>query len=359
MKNRRLIFILIFFLAIASLIAVTFLNPKTEKQITDTIALVPVNANMIVEIRDFELLLSALDKQPDYWADLCHYPTIQRLNQHLSLLDSLINNHKEINSLLVGNPVIISVHNFGQNRLGSIVLLALPENLKKETLKKNIESLFATAEIKKREYENHSIFDIKTKNQKRYTYTITKHNLVFSANSLLVEDVIRQSNLQRDLTDDKAFQETYRTAGEKEVANFYINLSRLSDLMSPFFNAEMIKKHPAFKQYGNWITLDLSLKENIISLNGFASSSDSSVYYLNHLKSQNKQKFEFEKILPEGTALYYAQSFNNFEQLKTMRQQFLDETKHADYYNDQNKKLYETTNADISELITNLTGNEV
>ncbi|MDA3910768.1 MAG: DUF3352 domain-containing protein [Bacteroidales bacterium] len=359
MKKWRLIFIGILLLAIASLLAVTLFGSKTDKQMTETIGLVPVNANMIVEIRDFEALTAALENQPDYWDDLCNYPKIAQLYQQIQLLDSLTNSQKEIQSLLWNNPIIISIHNFGKNQLGAIFLIALPENQKKEALQKHIESLFANAEITKREYDNHNIFDIKTENQKRYTYTITKRNFVFSANSLLVEDVIRQSGIEKNLTTDIAFQETYRTAGEKEIANFYINLSRLSNLMTPFFHAEIIKKHPAFEKYGTWIALDLSLKEKIVSLNGFATTTDSSIYYLNHLSAQDKQKFEFDKILPEGTALYYAQSLSDIEQFEKTRRQFLDETKYADYFNEQNKTFNETTNADLAKLVYGLSNNEV
>jgi hypothetical protein len=359
MKKWRLIFIGILLLAIVSLLAVSLFGSKSDKQMTETIGLVPVNANMIVEIRDFEALTTALENKPDYWIDLCNYPKIEQLNNQIQLLDSLANNQKEIQNLLWNNPIIISIHNFGKNQLGAIFLIALPENQKKEALYKQLESLFSNAEITKREYDNHSIYDVKTDKQTRYTYTITKHNFVFSKNSLLVEDVVRQSTIEMNLTEDIAFQEIYRTAGEKEIANFYINLSRLTHLIMPFFNAENIEKHPAFNKYGSWIALDLSLKDEIISLNGFASIPDSSNYYLKHFKGQDKQKFEFEKILPEGTALYYAQNLSNIELYEKNRRHYLDETKHADYFNEKNEHFNSTTNADLAKLIYGLSNNEI
>ncbi len=359
MKKWRLIFIVILLLAIASLLIITLFSKNNDTQMTETIGLVPINANMVVEIRNFEALVTALDKQPDYWVDLCNYPKIQTLNQQIQLLDSLKNEQKEIQSLLTNNPIIISIHNFGKNQLGAVFLVALPENLKNESLQRQLETLFSNAEITKREYDNHNLFDVKTENQKRYTYTIAKRNFVFSKNSLLVEDVIRQSDIDINLTNNIAFQETYRTAGEKEIANFYINLSRLSDLMTPFFQADVIEKHPAFEKYGTWIALDLSLKNKIINLNGFASAPDSSILYLSHLRAQDKQKFEFEKILPEGTVLFYAQSYSDVEQLEKMRRRFLEETKHAEYFSEEIEKFNNTTNADMTKLIYGLTSNEV
>ncbi|MEA1875198.1 MAG: DUF3352 domain-containing protein [Bacteroidota bacterium] len=359
MKIRRLTFIIIFFLAIASILAGILLGGKSDKQMTETISLVPVNAKMVIEIRDFQLLIGALETQPTYWQALCNYPGVSQLNEQIHLLDSLTSEQKELDNLLNNNSIIVSIHNFGKNKLVAVFLVALHENQKKETLQKQLESNFSNAEITEREYDNHTIFDIKTANQKRYTYTITNGNLIFSANSLLVEDVIRQSDVEINLTDNISFQETYRTAGEKEITNFYINLSSLSDLMSPYYKSEIIKKHPAFEKYGTWIALDLSLKDNIISLNGFASMPDSSIYYLNHLKAQDKQKFEFEKILPEGTALFYAQSISETNAFEQTRRQFLNEIYRADYFTEQNESYLNTTNADLSKLVYGLTNNEV
>jgi len=359
MKIRRLTFIIIIFSAIASILAVTLFGKKTDKQMTETISLVPVNANIVIEIRDFQSLVNALDNQPAYWQDLCNYSGILKLNEQIHLLDSLSNEQKELYSLLNNNPIIISIHNFGKNKLGAIFLVSLDENQKNETLQKYIESNFSNAEIVKREYDNHKIFDIKTKEKNRYTFTIIKRNLVFSANSLLVEDVIRQSDIELNLTDNVSFQETYRTAGEKEIANFYINLSKLTDIMSPYVNPETIEIHPAFKNYGTWIALDLGLKDKIISLNGFASMPDSNIYYLDHLKAQDKQKFEFEKILPEGTALFYAQSISETQVYEETRRRFLDEIYRTDYYKEQNERFLKTTDSDLSKLVYGLTNDEV
>lgn len=360
MKKWKLIFVIILVAVVAALTSLGLFSNKENRTVTESIRLVPVDANLIVEIRDFASLSDRLKEEPKYWKDLCNFPAIHTLNNHINLLDSIRLSGNQAGTIIETQTLIISIHDSGKNNLGAICLIALPENTKTETFLKDFKMLFEdVADIKVREYDNHEIYDLKPRSGIRYSFSIVNRNLVWSENSLLVEKVIRQSETKISLIDDLDFQNTYRTAGEKEIANLYINLNRIKHLLLPYFKASIINKHPAFNQYASWVTLDLSLKEKTINFNGFAAVSDSSSMYLQHLMDQESKNSGFETILPEGTALYYTQSISDVKQFKKVRQDFLSETKHLDYFIENDNKIEQKTHANMADLIYGITDDEI
>ncbi len=360
MKKWKVIFVIVLLAAIAALAGLGLFGNKEDRTVTESIGLIPVDANMIIEIRDFVSLSDRLKEEPNYWTDLCGFPNVQSLKRNINLLDSIRLLGNETGKLLDSQTLIVSIHDAGKNQLGAIFLIPIPESIKSEALVKDLQAMFeGKADIKLREYDNHDIYDLKMLKGKRYAFAVVDRNLIWSRNSLLVEKVVRQSNTDISLIDNADFQNTYRTAGEKEVANVYINLNRLRNLLLPFFNESMVDKHPAFNQYASWMTLDLSFKEKTINLNGFVAVSDSSSMYLQHLMDQESINSGFETILPEGTALFYTQSISDVKEFKKVRKEFLSEIKYLDYFDENDIKIQQKIHSNMADFVYGSTEDEI
>lgn len=330
-----------------------------DKEISKSISLVPVNANLVVEIRETEELIDFLKTRPSYWEDLTSTKPFARLNNQILWLDSISSSHDAFQRILSENSLIASIHDIGKRKLGCLFVAELPETMKQKNLEKDIQSLHDITDIHQRVYENRSVFDVTVQGGKKITYSIIRGNLVFSSNSLLVEDAIRQSTLDGSLLDDREFRDVYATAGIKELANVYVNFSRLDHLLAPFIKPSIGEKNPGLEHYASWAELDLSLEESLITLNGFALASDSTLSYLGHISEQPPTEAGFESILPENTAMFYAMSVGNSVALSKYRNAFLEEHHHARYYEDNLKEFNSVTGFEFADLINSLTDDQV
>ncbi len=359
MKHKRVIAIILTVL-IAGLVVYFYPKINTKKTtISNSISLVPVNANMIVEIRDSYEFLDFFQTQPAFWEDLIKSNAFLSLNKQMLWLDSISKDYQVIHTIMDRSSLVFSMHNIGKHKLGSLIITELPEDVKEKNLLGELSSLYGDKKPEQRIYENQKIFDYTRPDGSDYTVCIVNHNLLLSTNSLLVEDAIRQSKLETSLLDDKPFKKVYATAGQKELANVYLNLARLNHLSLPFIRQELETQNPSLQQYASWAELDLSLSESLITLNGFAFASDSSQTWLNHIVDQSPVKADFQEILPENTAMFYAMSTANMNEFIQYRKSFLEEYHHPRYYDEKIQEFNSKTGSDFEQFILQITGKQV
>jgi hypothetical protein len=359
--KKSILFIILIVIIAGSLLTFSLMQRGAPKQVTETYRLIPVDANAIIEIKDFFEFSSQLSNTSEfqYLETLIEFPSIKQLLVESQYLDSIANTNKEIQTLLA-QALVISIHDIGKNKLGAILFIALPESMKSETLIKTVKAVLdGHAEFHERVYDSHKIYDVQTPKKSNFTFSVIGNNLVLSKKSLLVEDVVRQTKNKVKLSDDADFQEVYQTAGEKEIANIYINFNHLSYLLSPFVKQGILENHSALSHFSSWMELDLSFKNDVLSLNGFALCQDSTNCYLEHIKSQKALSNSFERILPEGTSLFYSQSVSDIVKFQTVRESFLGHVKHPNYFNEKATLFKNKTGQDLTQFIYDITYDEI
>jgi hypothetical protein len=120
-----------------------------------------------------------------------------------------------------------------------------------------------------------------------------------------------------------------------------------------------VKNSSAMSNYASWMELDLSFKESVISLNGFATYPDSTSCYLKHIVNQEELEPNFESILPESTALYYSMSIGNTKEFRKQRKSFLAEQKYPGYFDGKIDKIEEKIGLNIADFIYGLSNSQV
>ncbi|MDA3819596.1 MAG: DUF3352 domain-containing protein, partial [Candidatus Delongbacteria bacterium] len=359
MKRKNIIWIVLSGLVILLVgIYLSGLENK-NKDISKSISLVPVDVNMLIEISDPIELINFLQTQPAFWQDLTNVPAFGKLNRDMIWLDSMLTDFEIIKELLSKNNLVVSIHDIGKHKLGSLFVIGIPDHIKAKTVLREIDNLAKKTDPQERMYENIKVYELETAFEKHYSYSIFKGNLFWSDNPLLIEDAIRQSSLKTSILKDKDFKTVYATAGKKELANVYINLSRLNHLVSPFLKSGMEEHHPALKNYASWIELDMSLSESLISFNGFAIAPNTTLNYLRHIKDQSAISNEFESVLPENTALFYVTALDNNKKFSSFRRSYLDEYKYTKYYDEQIARLTETCGFDVEDVIYSIVDDQI
>jgi hypothetical protein len=141
-----------------------------------------------------------------------------------------------------------------------------------------------------------------------------KKYLLISPSPILLENAVRQLGESADLPGSRALGRLSSTAGKGALAHFYINLKAFPGWLGSWMNPAVKRKMEMFTRYGDWASLDLSIRNDAIWLNGFALEGDTLNSYLNLFKYQEPRKLEAEQYLPSNTAVYYTVGIEKPEQ---------------------------------------------
>lgn len=351
MNRKAIISILVVFI-IGVAVALFFMLRIKTKSITDTIRLVPADAEMLIEIRDLNNLNYSLKNENPIWDALTSIPELKHFDTQLSWLDSVYNATPLFQDILESNSLIISIHNIGHNSLGALFLAGLDETHKRDAIYEHIEALAdSSGTIEKRLYDKHNIYQLETKRDKRLHFAFVESNFVASFNTLLIEDAIRLSQDDLCIMSDPYFEQVYQTAGRKELANIYINLERLEDLFGAFLKPETLKNCTPLIHYGRWMELDLRLQDKTLSMNGFANFSDSLSDYLGVFKEQKSRPFAAEEILPDKSIFFLNLTIDESSAFQSEYVDFTNAHISSGYLNDAIEKYTDSIHANLYSFV--------
>jgi hypothetical protein len=308
---KRLLPIVIF-LAVA-LTAAFFLLRKQDKEDNSwqnpAITLVPEDAVLIIESRSVPELLKTLIQSDPLFSSLQQLANIRPHLQAFRKIDSLITRNARFKGLYGQCPAVVSLHQTGKNQYQFLLILENQETSGTAGISDFFTELCGhPGQWSQRVYNGQQI--------NRITFGVeallpgismagNKKYLVISPSPVLLENAVRQMNLGNGLFNSPALSKLSRTNGKSAVAHVYINLKILPTWFSGWMNPAVKRKMEMFTRYGDWASLDLSIRNDAIWLNGFALEGDTLNSYINLFKSQVPPKLEAEKYLPSTTAVYF------------------------------------------------------
>ena len=176
---------------------------------------------------------------------------------------------------------------------------------------------------------------------------------------MLVEDAVRQLKYaENSILDDPAFIKVYNTAGQKEMANIYLQGNHLPDILSPLLSTGYKNHIPCFSTWATWTELDLNLRGLNLKLNGFSSLNDSLPEFVSVLGSQKAIELSVEKVLPSSTSMYLSQSLTDQEAFKKKLENWMKNTGCFSEVEELKKQYNNKLDKDIGELFLGLIDNE-
>ncbi len=315
--RKYLVYILLTIIAVVIAIYF-FLQPvKPVKHLYDA---VPVQSALILECNQPSILWRRLHDETGYWKSLLQVKDIKVLDNQLLMMDTLLRAFPDLQNKKENHPAIISMVK-GVKDYGFVVIAEIGSAVQfyeiERLLWNTFEGRMRLVEQKLSAYQSGLLMDGSLENQ--FSFVITNGLLIGSFDKHLVELCLHQLDSQQTLKHDSVFVSLKRTAGTKADAHIFINYENISAWLSS--QTAEISESRVFNfanRFGQWVSLDLSLQNDIIHAVGYSASSEDD--FLKSLKGQGSVPVSIYSLLPFTTRffLHFGMSdFQNYNQKVT------------------------------------------
>ncbi len=362
LKKGIIASIIIIIVSLIVFSSIYFLRKQTTVD-TTIIHAVPINSPLIIESKNILSLFDNLQNNNIFWKDLTNIPAFKKLNKQITYLDTLFSKKKILKENMLSQPVIISTHITGKDKINFMYFVGLTNNIDENKITELItELLNGKGTISKRTYNGSTIFDVNVSSLNKiedFSFTITNHIFIFSFSSLLVEDAIRQANSNISLKTDRNFNKVYKTAGTNVDANIYINYTYFPKFAGLFLDNNYKNYVKNIKHFSNWSEFDLNIKEDMVLFNGFTYTNDSTSNYLNIFLQQSPVKLQMHNIFPASTSAFISLGISDFSSFSKDRIKYLKDIGAYGNYAKQTKKIQQEYNIDLQEIFSSFLDEEI
>ena len=355
MTKRILLSLFILLMAAVSIIAYNFYKNVQQPVNKTSFEAIPQNAALILKETNFNALYNKLSTTNIIWEDLISNTEIaQQTHNNLHYLDSLLSG--PFKPLFIDKPILTSLHLSGANDFGFIFYIPISDDITEEQLIQKIKNV-TRKNPQARKYDGATIHTLPTNSTAKISVTVYRNTLAFSYSTSLIEDVIRQLNTETSLINDANFAKMIANSGHSEDGNLFINTKYFSKIINQYLNKSTKKYAANLSNYTNWTELDLNIKANSLSLNGFSFSDDKN--WVTLFKNQKHQDIDVISIAPFNTAFLYHYGLSNsksfFEDRKLSLKNSNQFFSFQKYLDDQTQKY----SIDLEEELLANIGNEV
>jgi len=296
-------------MAAVSIIAYNFYKNVQQPVNKTSFEAIPQNAALILKETNFSVLYNKLSTTNIIWEDLISNTEIaQETTTNLHYLDSLLRG--TLKPLFSDKPILTSLHLSGANDFGFIFYITISEDITEDKLIRKIKNV-THKNPESRKYDGATIHTFPTNKDSKISIIIYRNTLAFSYSTSLIEDVVRQLNTETSLINDANFARMIANSGHSEDGNLFINNKYISKIINQYINKSSKKYTNKLERYTNWTELDLNIKSNSISLNGFSFSDDNN--WVTLFKNQKSQNIDILTIAPFNTAFLYHYGLSNPE----------------------------------------------
>lgn len=285
---------------------------KHQQPIDSIFKAVPLDASIIVDIKDYNNLRNSLDKDNPLWKSLSQICFFSEIESKLLLLDSLKNQNSEIKNLIISNPqIFISFHPSGKDEFIPVFYFKVSNFSGIRNFKKIINNLNG-ADITERKYEGEIIHDvILSGNKGKFSCVGVDGLIIISKSSILVENVIRQLGAVESVIQKRGLDELVKSAGKNYPANIYIQIPALPRFLAGSLHSKFKDVLNFIGNSGGWSEFDLNIKGEIIVLNGFTTSGTDSSGLCSLFNNQKPQKLELFSKIPSTAISLVAIGISN------------------------------------------------
>jgi ribosomal protein L20 len=320
---------------------------------------IPPDAAFIIDSENFIEKINSLSKNNKIYKELIQLEKVNHFNESLSYLMKLYTGNKNIKELMDDNRIIISAHHSGKENIAFLFLMQMNSFRDQKIIVQSIENLLKHQEkLKKREYNNTWIYQINTNNRELY-FSFNHGILLLSPSAILLESAIRQSEVNESILNDSGFNTVQETAGKNVDANIYINLSQFPEIISYTLNEKYKSNIANFTHFGNWMELDVNLKDDAVLLNGFTFSDQSLHNYLNIFSTQEAVDHKLNQVLPANTSVFISLGISDNAKYFKHYKNYLNEQNKLTKYNEFIRHYQQKFSVNFEEVIQNNLDEEI
>jgi len=318
-----LIAILVFALASIGL-GIYFYSAQNQEVVYNPVDAIPESAAIVVCYSDITRSWARFE-QMDYFDAMNSINEFRSFLSRYSLIDSLLIHDKDIQRLFQGSVIWSSYHPKGGDTLEIFHAIKPAVDRTKKingVLERILNSNGATTV---EQLGSNQLFKVVFENPYQVLYYGQMNGLVLlSSDDALIRTSISQMSRGASLKDDLMFQKASESAGKNVDADIYVNYRHLPKYLELYLKPGVNASPGMLGSMASWTELDLNLKEDGISFNGFSYTNDTVAQYLNVFLHQEPQAIEFPGILPANTASYVFFGINDVISMTSEYRKVLD-----------------------------------
>ncbi len=301
--KKAIISVLIVLLVLAGG-AIWWFGLQNKQETANPIDAIPTTAAIVISYPEITKSWETFEDQAYFKV----FREIKELNLFFAknqMLDSLIRNDKDLSEMLAKSVVWSSYH---ANSSDSIhVFYAIqPSNATDKKSVKSLNTALASVGVVTENVKD-EITTYKLVVSEPYNvlfYTGYRGLLLASTSNQLLDESINQLKTGKSLTSDPEFAKAIEATGQNVEANFLINYQKLPTYFSGILKPTLGSFEGLVSSIGSWTELDLHLKPEGLTFNGFTYTSDTLNQYLKLFLDQEPQAITFPEYLPSSTASF-------------------------------------------------------
>ena len=305
---KRIIYGGLFAVVCLGLITLFLLKKFDKIEAVEIQGAIPEDAILFAEDIDFKYLTESFLPESRIWIDFVNIIGRGELDSILNVALGQIRSSEPLNDLLLEEGLNLSLHKVGKDQLVPLFYLEYSsahsdhdfEHLMLTLLEKR-------AMINERKYETEVVYDVSGGPgfvPGKFTFVCLDGLCLISSSSMLVEESIRTIHSETNLASLAGLQKVRETEGRYVHANFYLNYSRLPDLLHPFIKESAWGLLGGLSKLSSWGELDLDIKQESMTLNGMTLADPDLPLFLGAFREQSPVKMELHEMLPSGTSYF-------------------------------------------------------
>lgn len=336
--NKRPGFIVIVIVFVIAIVGFYIFLKEQQNPGLKPISAVPINSSIIIDIKKPVKFYSEIAQKNSVFKKLKHLVKVGAWNSQMSLIDSLIHKNPKLLQLFSENSLLLSFHDVGNKEFYSLYIVSVGGRYESNQILKSIEVEWAEGyTIASERYNQAKIYEL-SKGDQSFFYSYHNGLLLGSRSEILLEDAIRQSESTTNLLNSEGLQRLMETSGDHAEANVYIQFKYFQDFLSKVISASFLKNQ-SIKQIGDWIELDLNLKNQTLLFNGFAFADDDANRFMNLFQGQTPQNIKFLKFIPAGSEGFFGFGISNYALYKQHLRKYMDQLGQIDRYEINHKQV--------------------
>jgi hypothetical protein len=282
-----------------------FYFKQIKTPLTPVISVVPDDAIFISRANDFSATWKSFSTENSIWKAMLSVNAFSEMHGKVMLFDSLFREGVKRLNIQKDLPVYLSVHPDSSAGFSYLIGFNIPVNVDKNLVAEYLESVVNPGFDKKQKLVlGVALTTLKWPDERTLCYYQTQGVFVFGFSEALVSNSIDVFQNDKSLFKDPSFVQVHKTSSRDKDGNVFVNFSNLAKVLPSFLNEENQFFINTLAGFARWTSLDVSLQNDNVLMNGFTFSSDSLNDYLKIFNGQKASMIKAPEVMPLNTAYF-------------------------------------------------------
>ncbi len=300
-----------------------FYFKQVKTPMTPVLKAIPDNAVCITEACDFTSTWKNFSVENAIWKELLSVHAFKELNTKINFFDSVFVHGRAALNINEDTKIYLSVHADTAHGVDFLLAFNIPLTAEKRAINEIIEQTIPVMYTRSDTMvAGISVHQYHLRNGKHFYYYHSNTVFALSYSPDLIEKSAVSLTSGQSIIQNKSFTRVLKTASNQSHASVFVNFKNLGGIMPQYLSEDNKNFIEALSGFAQWISMDLNLKNEIITFNGFSYSSDSLHDYLSVFKNQKAPKIELTSVLPLNTAFFSYTGLSDVKAYLTQLQKY-------------------------------------